>query len=258
MDAAGSARRRGEQPLGPGRAAAQGARRALGRSEWIGTVLRIGYCLAPTRRTQRAGRAVCGVASGSAVRKPQQRSRAGVLRRGLATRSRDALEASGPADGRPQLELRIQGPARRRPPDRPRARRPLRRRGQRAAQRRTGPHRRAARRRGDRRPALGRSLRPRLADVFAIQDEVAGKIGAAISAAVQPVEPEQWPGIAAKGTASAPAMSDRVAKDRRWRASATFVSIPGIGEAPPWRCSSRCRSSGCSERKGSQPAVWPR
>ena len=44
-----------------------------------------------------------------------------------------------------------------------------------------------------------------LADVFAIQDELAGKIGAAISAAVRPVEPEQWPGIAAKGTASVPA-----------------------------------------------------
>ncbi|MFO1141518.1 MAG: winged helix-turn-helix domain-containing tetratricopeptide repeat protein [Amaricoccus sp.] len=44
-----------------------------------------------------------------------------------------------------------------------------------------------------------------LEDVFAIQGEVAGKIGAAISAAVRPVEPEQWPRIAAGGTSSAPA-----------------------------------------------------
>ena len=61
-----------------------------------------------------------------------------------------------------------------------RARRALCRRGQRPQGRRPRPHHRAAQRRRHRQPSLGRTLRPQLADVFAVQDEITEAIVAAI------------------------------------------------------------------------------
>ena len=93
------------------------------------------------------------------------------------------------------------------------ARRQLRPRRQRPQGGRPGPDHRPADRRRRRRPRLGRALRPRPTDIFAIQDEISKAIVAALQVKLLP---EEKKAIETRGTSSVEAYNLYLMARQQW------------------------------------------